>query len=425
MFTNVKDFINWVEKQRRFSKKTNLDKMRFYCSLFDNPQDKFKSIHVTGTNGKGSTVAFIASVLKQANLNVATFTSPYITYFNERIQYNGKFISDDELLKYANQVLSKYDEISNNGYELPSFFEFITLVAFLYFSEIKDLDFAIIEVGIGGRIDSTNVINSEIAVLSNVAFDHMNVLGDTLEKIATEKLGIVKNHEPLVIGTTDLNLQKFIKSYANENQIPLTIAPLRACEIKKMTIYGSELLLEGFSEPLWISLVGKHQVENAMTAISTIEVLGELHPDLKAELLKAIPDGVKNTKWPGRLEIVNSSPLILIDGAHNIDGITRTCEFIRSLPYRSKRAIVSISKDKEKMDMIKIIDQTFDEVIFTKYSYDRSATPEELYELSTCQSKLIIPTIDETITYVKTSPVDFTIFLGSLYLVCDIKRNLK
>lgn len=120
-FTNVQDFIYWVERQRRFSKKVSLDKMKYYCQLFDNPQDKFKSIHVTGTNGKGSTVAFINSIMQSAGLNVATYTSPYITYFNERIEYNGKFISDEDLLKYANRITEKYEIITNSGYELPSF----------------------------------------------------------------------------------------------------------------------------------------------------------------------------------------------------------------------------------------------------------------------------------------------------------------
>jgi len=424
-FTNVQDFIYWVERQRRFSKKVGLDKMKYYCQLFDNPQDKFKSIHVTGTNGKGSTVAFINSIMQSAGLNVATYTSPYITYFNERIEYNGKFISDEDLLKYANRITEKYEIITNSGYELPSFFEFITLLAFIYFSEIKELDYAIIEVGMGGRLDATNVINSEVAVISNVAYDHMNVLGNTLEQIAYEKLGIVKNNEPLVTGISDKKLQTFVKSYCEANHISVTFALNRAFEIIKSTIYGTELILEGFDEPLTIRLAGNHQIDNALTAVSTIEEFCKIHPELYSRLFASIPYGLKNAKWPGRLEIISTMPLILVDGAHNIDGITRVCDFIKNQRYASKRAIVSISKDKEKESMVKILDQTFDEIIFTKYSYERSATAEELFALSNCYNKKVLNSLDEILNYIKKAPADLTVFLGSLYLVCDIRNKMN
>lgn len=424
-FIDAKAFISWVEKQRRFSKKVSLDKMKYYCQLFDNPQDKFKSIHVTGTNGKGSIVAFITSIMRTAGLNVATYTSPYITYFNERIEYNGEFISDEDLLKYANRIIEKYEIITSSNYELPSFFEFITLLAFLYFSEIKKLDYAIIEVGMGGRLDSTNVINSEVAVISNIAYDHMNILGNTLEEIAHEKLGIVKNNEPLVVGINDKKIQTYVKSYCEVRHIPLIFALNRAFEIKKSDIYGSELILEGFNEVLKISLAGNHQVDNALTAVSTIEELCKIHLELNYKLHTSIAAGLKNAKWPGRLEIVSTTPLILVDGAHNIDGITRVCDFIKKQSYQSKRAIVSISKDKEKETMVKILDQTFDEIIFTKYTYERSATAEELFSISNCHDKKILNSLDEILDYIKKEPADLTIFLGSLYLVCDIRNKIR
>lgn len=424
-FTNVKDFISWVEKQKRFSKKVSLDKMKYYCQLFDNPQDKFKSIHVTGTNGKGSTVAFITSIMRTAGLNIATFTSPYITYFNERIEYNGEFISDVNLLKYANMIIEKYDTIELSKVELPSFFEFITLLAFLYFSELKDLDYAIIEVGMGGRLDSTNVITSEIAVISNIAYDHMSVLGNTLEKIALEKLGIVKNNEPLVIGIKDQKLQSFVKTYCDNRNIPLTTALNRPFEIKKSTIYGTELIIEGFEQPVVIGLAGNHQVENALTAIMTVEEFCKIHPELQSKLLRSIIPGLRNAKWPGRLEIVSKSPLILIDGAHNIDGITRVCDFIKNQSFAFKRAVVSISKDKDKDQMIEKLDQTFDEIIFTRYSYNRSAPAEELFSLSNSHNKIIMNSLDDALQYVKNHPADLTVFLGSLYLVCDIRNKIN
>ena len=198
LFTDVNEFIKWVEIRSRFSKKVSLDNMRYFASLFGNPQNKFNSIHVTGTNGKGSTVSYLKNIYLKQNLNVATFTSPYIICFNERITYNNKFISDEDLLKYGNLIISKFQEIEESNHELPSFFEFITLLAFLYFADLKDLDIAIIEVGIGGRLDATNIITPLCSVITNIGMDHMSQLGDSKESILNEKLGIVKENSLFV-----------------------------------------------------------------------------------------------------------------------------------------------------------------------------------------------------------------------------------
>lgn len=423
-FYNVNDFIEWVEKQKRFSKKVSLDKMKYYCDLFENPQNKFKSIHVSGTNGKGSTIAFIKSILMEAGFNVATFTSPYITCFNERITINNEFIKDEDLFFYANMIIDKYPTIIEANYELPSFFEFITLLAFIYFSN-SFIDFAIIEVGIGGLLDSTNVINSSISVITNVAYDHMNVLGNTLEEILNQKLGIARSNHPLIVGTKEKTLQNICKEYCEKNNSPLTLTAFRAFEIKKSDIYQTEFLLEGFDEPLTIKLVGYHQVENAIVAISTIEALGTIYKNIKNLLKNSIKNGLEKTKWAGRLEIINEDPLIMVDGAHNIDGVTRVSNFIKKLEYHKKRVIVSISNDKMKKEMIDILDQTFDEIIFTKYQYSRSAEATELLTLSNHPNKKIIESLDDITNYIKNNPYDFNIFMGSLYFVCDVKNFFK
>ena len=427
-FIDAKTFINWVEKQKRFTPKASLDKMNYYCSLFDHPENKFSSIHVTGTNGKGSTVASIKTILRKANLNIATFTSPYITIFNERIQYNDSYISDVDLLKYANRLIEKYPIIESSEYELPSFFEFITLLAFLYFSELENLDLAIIEVGMGGRLDSTNVINSDLAIITNVAYDHMNVLGDTLDKIAIEKLGIVKNNVPLICGVKDKNLQHLIVNECNKLNSQVVFSCLTAFEIKKMDIYGSQILLNDSNLLLDINLAGEHQIENALITYHAIQKLNEIYHNKKRNFPISnviLYEGLKNVNWPGRIEIVSYDPLIIIDGAHNIDAIERVTKFINTLTYSNKRAVVSISHDKEKDKMIKLLDQTFNEIIFTKYTYERSSQANELYDLSSCEKKIITNNIDEAYDYVLNNPNEFTIYLGSLYLVCDIRKKYK
>lgn len=417
-FVNVNDFISWVQVQKRFSKKESLDKMKYFCSILGNPEAKFKSIHITGTNGKGSTVAMLNSILTSRGLNVATFTSPYITYFNERIGYKNTPISNDDLLKYANTILDKYEQITNDGYELPTFFEFVTLVAFLYFANLDDLDIAIIEVGMGGRLDSTNVIIPILSVITNVAYDHMQVLGNTLEDILKEKLGIVKNNIPVVCGIKNEKLQEICKVVANNHNSTLKFPTYESLKIYKCDTSLSNFSYNGYNE-LNLSLIGYHQIDNAMVVIEAYKLI-------KDELLltdENLRIGLSTVRWQGRLEVVSSNPYILVDGGHNIDGVTRVCEFVSNLEYKYKRAVVSISHDKEVEKMIELIDNTFDEVIFTKYTYARSADANVLYDLSNAKIKKLIPNIKLSIEEVYNSNADITIFMGSLYLVSEV-RNL-
>lgn len=417
-FVNVTEFIKWVESQKRFSKKENLDKMNYLMSLFDHPERKFKSIHITGTNGKGSTVAMLRSILLDKGLNVATFTSPYITVFNERIGFNNQNISDNDLLKYANLILDKYDTILNDGYELPTFFEFITLLAFIYFANIKNLDIALIEVGMGGRLDCTNVITPILSIITNVAYDHMQILGNTLDEILVQKLGIVKNYIPFVCGIKDESLKNICKKHSLEKNADLTFVDHNIIQIQQCDTQKSIFTYKNY-EKINLSLIGIHQIENACLVIEAFEII-------KTKLNLTIDNlynGLNNVFWQGRLETISKNPYILVDGGHNIDGVKRVCEFVKTLNYKTKRLVVSISDDKEKEQMIKLLDDTFNEIIFTKYTYSRSANLDELYSLSNCNHKIKCDTVKEALDYVLFNETDFTIFLGSLYLVSEV-RNL-
>lgn len=417
-FTSTKEFISWVEKQKRFSPKVSLDKMRYYCDLFDNPQTKFPSIHITGTNGKGSVVSYLRTIYQESGLNVGTFTSPYITIFNERISFNNNPINDQELLKIGNFILSKYPQIEKDGYEFPSFFEFITLICFIYFANLKDLDLAIIEVGMGGKLDSTNVINPILSIITNVTLEHENILGNTEEEILIQKLGIVKPNTPLVTAIKSENLLKVIKNNLTNEQINL----IDDYEIINQNIKGS--IFKSNNIKYKISLLGEHQILNALTAIKSIELINNLNIDKFKIDLKTLKKGLFKTKWPGRLEIVSKKPLILIDGGHNIDGIKNSCNYIKKLKYKKTRAVVSISADKNLEEMIKILDTTFDEIIFTKYTYARSAESDVLYRISNCQNKQKIENIDDSIKYVYDHKYPLTLFIGSLYLVSEIRPKL-
>ena len=329
-FKNAKEFIDWVEHQKRFSPKVSLDKMRFYLSLFDNPHEKFKSIHITGTNGKGSTVAFLKSVLRSAGFNVATFTSPYITCFNERICYNENYISDVDLLNIANLIIEKYELIKENGYDLPTFFEFITILAFIYYSKLENLDIVLVEVGMGGRLDATNVITPLVSVITNVTLEHTQILGDTLEKIAKEKLGIVKTNSILVSGNIDKSLISIFDETCKDKSSKHIKSLLTEVEILKKDIYLSEIILDG--RKYIINLPGNHQIDNAICAYNVLETLKTVDKKWNAKLNYEIySKGFKNVFWQGRLEIISDDPLIVIDGCHNIDGVKRVTEFVKQL----------------------------------------------------------------------------------------------
>ena len=416
-FNDIKSFIGFVESQKRFSKKVSLDNMDYFLSLFDHPEHKFKSIHVTGTNGKGSTVSYLKNIYLAGGYNVATFTSPYVIKFNERITYNDQYISDQDLLKYGNLILLKYDEIIKSGHDLPGFFEFITLLAFIYFADLK-LDVAVIEVGIGGRLDATNVITPLASIITSVGLDHLEQLGPTKAHIVKEKLGIVKESIPLFTAVKEDDLLNIMNEKCLETNSIFQKVDFERLKIKKMDIESSVFSYKGYDD-LSISLVGMHQIENAVLALDVVDYLNNSNElPITAD---SIYTGLSKTKWPGRLECVSKTPLIYIDGGHNIDCIKRVCEFVNALNYSHKRVIISISADKDKKAMIELLDETFTEHIFTKYTYKRSATSNELYDLSSSENKIIIEDISDTIKYCFENQCEFTLFIGSLYLISEIR----
>ena len=421
-FDKITDLITFIENQRRVDPKTNLDKMFGFCQVLGNPQNTFKSIHVTGTNGKGSVVSYLRSIFMEHGLNVATFTSPYIVKFNERIAYNNVPISDQDLLEIGNLIISKYPIFESMNLGTPSFFEFVTLIGFIYFSKLK-IDVAIIEVGIGGTLDSTNVINSIASVITNVNYDHMNILGNTLDEILDNKLGILKENTKLVVGLKDEKLILKAKEVAKRMNAEFYSPLLGAFEIKKCDILSSQFILEGLGE-FEISLPGFHQIENALVAIQTFLITKDQF-GIKNLDLSSIKSGLKKTTWPGRLEIVSNNPLVLLDGGHNIDGVTRVCEFVNSLKYSKKRCIFACSDNKEKEKMIKQISSVFDEIIITSFTYKRHSSAQELYDYLDHPNKLLMEDIDEIIKYVFEKPYDLNLFLGSLYFVSELRPKLK
>lgn len=422
MIENVSQMIEFIQGQKRSEKKVSLDRMRKICSFYGSPQNDLKYIHVGGTNGKGSIVSYIKNILINSGYHVGTYVSPYVICFNERISFDGEYIKDEEILSIGNQIIEKYDLFDLEGIAHPTFFEFVTLMAFLYFKSKKNLDFVVLEVGIGGLLDCTNIITPIVSVISNVSFDHMNVLGNTLEEIAKNKLGIVKNKKPLITISNE-KLNKIFKDTCQEKDSELILIEKENIQNIK---FINELMKFTYKEyDVESKMIGYHQAENISVAIEVIDYLRKNNYCKITD--QNIYDGILNTFWPGRFQIVNSKPLIVIDGAHNIDGIKRLCETVNTLSNGKKITVIfAVSKDKEKENMIHQLENLADELIFSSFNYKRSDDPELLLDLSSSKNKRILSDLDSFIKEIKENEDDeIFVFCGSLYFVSELLPKFK
>lgn len=420
MFYNVEDCIRFIESRKRNDR--SLDNMYKLCDFFGNPQESIKFIHVAGTNGKGSVTSYLRYILcENQNMNIGTFTSPYIECFNERIQINGIFISDADLIYYTNKIASSFDTLLSRGIEEPGFFAFCTLMAFLYFKD-KKVDLAIMEVGIGGLLDCTNVITPLVSIISNVSYDHMNLLGNTLSEIGKQKLGIVKENVPLVtIENEEIN--DLIKKTCKEKNSECVIVRKKDIKVLKSDLNETVFSYKEYPN-IHLKMLGNYQAENASIVIEACEILKQIGYKIDEA---DIYNGLEQTFWLGRLEVLQEDPIIIFDGAHNIDGINRLYEFLLHLkelyPSYKLRLVLAISANKEKFKMIEKIQSIADEIIFTTFNYKRSEDGMILYGASNHQNKQYIDNVSEILDLAIHSSSDYiNCFTGSLYFVSELRK---
>lgn len=336
--------------------------MRILLKKLGNPEKKLKCIHVTGTNGKGSVCAMISSVLMDAGYKVGMYTSPHLKKFNERIRINNKLISDKDATEYYLRV-KKY--VVNQ-----SFFEITTAMAFLYFYE-KKVDFAVLEVGMGGRLDSTNVITPLISIITNVGYEHTNRLGKTLGKIAHEKSGIIKNNIPVVTGTTGVALQT-IKRIANKKNSELYAINNKKIIKKRFDKKGNiwHFDFDNYGDLTLDNLKGEFQIKNAIIAIKTLEILNNNN---KIEINnKNIRNGLKKAEWAGRFQFLGKN--ILIDCAHNPHGFNTLFKELRYIHYNKLILVAGFSKGKDVGKISRIIkaNKKIKKIILTEADNERA-----------------------------------------------------
>ena len=379
----IYSFIDYsLTRNLRYSaEKFNLDRMVDFMQLLGNPQNDYKVIHVAGTKGKGSTSAMLNSILNSAGYKTGFYSSPHMLEFNERIRIGDQLISNKQLVDLVNAVKPFVPQVK----ELTTF-EIITGMAFLYFSQ-KKVDFAVIEVGMGGRLDATNVVDPLLSIITSISHDHMKVLGSTLAKIAGEKAGIIKRGVPVVMAGQKKSAEKVILDTAKEKGSQAVQSNLvYRVEQGSHSLDGQNFQFLpnsnndlGVSQPsleYFMPLIGGHQLENARTAYTALQIIKGKGFKISEENIR---EGFRRIDWPGRMEIISRDPLIIVDGAHNRDSFRKFRKTIDTyLADKKKLLIFGASEDKEVELMLKQIQSSINELIITKAQHPRALEGEDI-----------------------------------------------
>ena len=329
--------------------KKDLDRTIALCEAVGNPQNKFKTIHVAGTNGKGSSSHMLAAILASAGYKTGLYTSPHLVDFRERIRINGEQVSEQFVIDYVNSQKDLIETIQ------PSFFEVTVAMAFDYFAK-EQVDIAVIEVGLGGRLDSTNIISPEVCLITNIGMDHMNLLGDTLEEIAGEKAGIIKKNTPVIISETNpITAAVFIKK-AEAEDAPIIFADqqLQSTRIGKDTLLQTIQIQDKDSTRIYdLDLTGSYQIKNILGVLSVVDQLRQLGFEITEDAMKVALSHVQSlTGFQGRWQTLSTDPLMICDTGHNEDGIKEVVKNLAEIKYNQLHVVIGAMKDKDLDHML-------------------------------------------------------------------------
>ncbi|MBA7492690.1 Dihydrofolate synthase/folylpolyglutamate synthase [subsurface metagenome] len=425
--------LDYIYDLTKYGIKLGLKNINYLLYLLGEPHKKLKIIHVSGTNGKGSTCSLISSILQSDGYKVGLYTSPHLVDFTERIEINRKPIERKKVSELLERIKPSIKKVANApSYGHPTFFEVITSMAFLYFFE-EQVDFLVLEVGLGGRLDATNVCEPLISVITHIDYDHMDKLGNSLEEIAREKGGIIKPEGIIISSKQYDEVYKEIKKIVDEkNSLIYSTGSEISYEIVKSDINGVIFDLKGIYrnyKNLYTPLLGRHQAENAATAISAIEALKIRGVKISE---KAIRAGLEKVKWTGRLEIIQNNPTLILDGAHNPSGVKIVRQALEEIfSYHRLILVLAIFADKDYKKMIQILAPNADLIITTKARNPR-ATPPQIIAKEAAQyiekNKIIVTkdipqAINSALSNSKED--DLICITGSLYTIGEAKRYFK
>ncbi|MDD3718732.1 MAG: bifunctional folylpolyglutamate synthase/dihydrofolate synthase [Actinomycetota bacterium] len=431
---NFKETEEYLDQAARHGIKPSLDRIRILCSKLGDPQLAFPSIHITGTNGKTSTARMISSILEVGGRKVARYTSPHMQSVTERMCINGRPVSERDFAALLQEILPQVKETDRETGDPLSYFEITTAMAFVHFAKRK-VDAGVIEVGLGGRWDATNLVDSRVQLITGVALDHVVELGGTVEKIAFEKAGIIKEDSYVISAVSDTEALEVISRTCEEKGSSLKLLG-RDFQLLYNLTYGIETgkvgqavgiqgLLREYPE-VFVPLLGEHQAINAACAVAVCETWAGSLSDLSSTEVEA---GLRRVRSPGRLEVVSLDPLVLLDGAHNPDGASRLAHVIANdLDYENLILVVGILQDKDARHMLELLLPLASTVVATQ-SGDERATPARKLASMVEEMKrdcVVVEDVAEAVKFARTLAAvsDLVCVTGSLYTVGEARTAL-
>ena len=418
---NYLDSLYWIHERTKFGIKPGVKRMEWMLERLNNPQFNINGIHVGGTNGKGSTVAYLRSALVDNGYEVGTFTSPFIETFNERISLNGIPISDDNIVELVQKVkpVSEALEVETE-LGTATEFEIITTMMFLYFGELHPVDFVIVEAGLGIKNDSTNVFKPILTILTSIGLDHIEILGDTYTDIAKDKGAIVKPNTPIIYAVKNEDALKVIRGCV-EQQNTEGIEFDRDISIVSQEEEFTYRYKDYELETLLLNMLGEHQKENAALAITALIELNE-SGIVDLDFNKMI-DGIESVSWTGRIEQVKEKPLMIVDGAHNVESVEALISTMKDYYHIDSLDIlfsaVKGKPNKTMVDQLKTIASTF---YVTDFDFPRALTKDAIFEEIRFDQKELV---DDYVKFIETYEGDGLIITGSLYFISEVKAKVN
>ncbi|CAM4127752.1 bifunctional folylpolyglutamate synthase/dihydrofolate synthase [Paenibacillus alkaliterrae] len=436
---SYQEAVEWINGLIPFGIRPGLERMEQLMEQLENPHRRLKFIHVAGTNGKGSTCAYLTSVLLRGGYDVGTYTSPYITKFTNRFQYNGVDIEEETLLKLANELKPLVEAMAETKLGSLTMFEVSTALAILFYARVTYPDYVVWETGLGGRLDVTNIVQPVISVITNIGHDHMDRLGDSIAAVASEKAGIIKAGIPVVSAVTQPEAIEVIKKTAQEKRSTLYLLGEQFHETELSVREDEQSFrfenLFRTIEPLTITLNGAHQRTNAAVAVMTLEVLRQYNALVVED--EALAEGLCAASWPGRLEMVSEAPRILLDGAHNPEGAEMLAAALKNTyKYDRLHLMMGMLENKNHQDVLKHILPIVDTLIVTEPDFRMKKEAFALADLvrGMRQQQLgehsfeLIVEQDWQAALQKlkqlTGKTDLGVVTGTLYLIADVRSRI-
>lgn len=411
---NYTKTINFIHSFKGNGRRPKLERMRWLLDQAGNPQMHYPTVHIVGTNGKGSTTSYLQHVLSKAGYQVGTYTSPYITRFNERISINGTEIPDKDLIVIVEQAQILLNDLEyNTDFDRPTEFELVTLLMFLYF-DLKQVDIAIIEAGIGGQFDSTNVLSPELVICTSIGFDHTETLGNSLVEIADHKAGVMQKNTPTLLGRVPEEVEQLFRQKSQDLQSPLAVID-REIQIIHASNQALQVSYGKWESPkLKLAMLGQHQENNAGLAVTAAHLLIQLFPKITD---KSIQEGIEETHWPGRSEWIGNN--IYLDGAHNPQGIASLKQVLKD-NFANRRVHILFAGLRRK-PLADLLEELKDyDITVTSFDFFE-ALPIDDYPQDFKRATDYRDWLNQTYS---ANPDDLFVITGSLYFISEVRNYL-